>query len=420
LPCSRKVWYIFYVLKSSQIERLTGGGITSAKGFFAGAVYSGIKKKTRDALDLAVFYSEVSGNAAAVFTQNKIKAAPVIIDRERIRRNGKARAVLINSGCANACTGREGMANAEATAVLLAKSLGIPANEVLVASTGVIGVQLPMEKISEGIQRLILSREAGHELTRAIMTTDTRPKEIALKVKAGGSEFIVGGTAKGAGMIHPDMATMLCFITTDARVDNHFLDLSLKKSIRTSFNMISVDGDTSTNDTVLVIANGTAGTPLIDAKSELAQIFRQALEEVCLYLAKSIAGDGEGATRLIEVRVNGARNMDDARLAARTIASSPLVKTAVHGCDPNWGRIIAAAGRSGAEMEELKTDVYIGDLCLLKSGIPLPFDKKGAAAILGREEARLRLELNLGRGRAVAWGCDLSEEYVVINSEYTT
>jgi glutamate N-acetyltransferase / amino-acid N-acetyltransferase len=404
----------------TQIDIIKDGGVTTPEGFSAGATFAGIKKQSKDALDLSLLYSSVTCNAAALFTRNLIKAAPVLLDQEKLARTGKARAVLINSGCANACTGNQGMESAVASAAITAKSLGISADEVMVASTGVIGVQLPMEKVRDGIGRIALSKEGGNDLTRAIMTTDTRPKKIAVKVSAGQSVFTIGGTAKGAGMIHPDMATMLAFLTTDALVDGAFLASTLRQAADDSFNMITVDGDTSTNDTLLLMANGLAGNDTITAGSPLAAVFQKALNEVCLYLAKSIAADGEGATRLIEVMVTGAYNIKDARTAARTIANSPLVKTAVHGCDPNWGRIIAAAGRSGARVVPEKADVYIGQMHLFRSGMPLPFDKKAAAAELGHSEVLLRLDLNLGEARACAWGCDLSEEYVVINSEYTT
>jgi glutamate N-acetyltransferase / amino-acid N-acetyltransferase len=405
---------------NTQIDIINDGGVTSPKGFSAGATYAGIKKQSKDALDLSLLYSVVSCDAAGVFTRNLIKAAPVLLDQEKLARTGKARAVLINSGCANACTGEQGMESAVASAGITAKSLGISVDEVMIASTGVIGVQLPMEKVRVGIGHIALSQEGGSDLTRAIMTTDTRPKKIAVKVSSGQSVFTIGGTAKGAGMIHPDMATMLAFLTTHAPVDGGFLAAALKQAADDSFNMITVDGDTSTNDTLLIMANGLAGNQKIETGGPLAAIFQQALNEVCLFLAKSIAGDGEGATRLIEVLVTGAVSKNDARTAARTIANSPLVKTAVHGCDPNWGRIIAAAGRSGVKLVQEKADVYIGQMCLFKSGMPLPFDKKAAAAELGHKEVLLRLDLNLGEGRARAWGCDLSEEYVVINSDYTT
>jgi len=402
------------------IAEIQDGGVTSAKGFLAGAVYAGIKKKAKDVLDLSLLYSESPCVAAGTFTTNKIKAAPVILDQQNIEKHGKARAVLINSGCANACTGEQGMANAEATAKKVSEVLRIPVEEVMVASTGVIGVQLPVDKMLEGISKIKLTREGGQNLTRAIMTTDTRPKKMAVKVQVDKTEFIIGGTAKGAGMIHPNMATMLGFLTTDAAVDQGFLHQALLSAIESSFNLVSVDGDTSTNDTVLLLANGQAGNQTIVKGTLEAEAFQKGLDQVCQYLAKSIARDGEGATRLIEIVVNGALNSEDARLAARTIACSPLVKAAVHGCDPNWGRIIAAAGRSGAAVVQEKSDVYIGEMGLLKSGMPLAFDKKAASALLNREEVLLRVDLNLGSASARAWGCDLSEEYVVINSEYTT
>jgi glutamate N-acetyltransferase/amino-acid N-acetyltransferase len=405
---------------SAKIEVISEGGVTTPQGFFAGATYAGIKKKSKDALDLCILYSEVACTASAVFTTNKIKAAPVILDQNRLKQSGKARAVVINSGCANACTGQQGLDAAITTSDYAAKKLNISKEEVMLASTGVIGVQLPMDKIKAGIEHIALSREGGQELTKAIMTTDTRPKSIAVKVQKGKSEFTIGGTCKGAGMIHPNMATMLGFLTTDALVDPDFLKTELKKAVEVTFNMVSVDGDTSTNDMVLFMANGLAGNSIINRDSSLAEAFIEALHKVCIYLARCIALDGEGATRLIEIVVNGAVNIEDARITARTISNSPLVKTAVHGCDPNWGRIIAAAGRSGAEVVQEKADVYIGDMCLLKSGIPLPFDKKAASALLNQCEVFLRVDLNLGKASATAWGCDLSKEYITINADYTT
>jgi glutamate N-acetyltransferase/amino-acid N-acetyltransferase len=405
---------------STIIDIIPDGGVTSPRGYSAGATYAGIKKKTRGVLDLSLLFSETPCVTVGVFTTNKIKAAPVILDKQKLDKNGHAQAVVINSGCANACTGELGMAAAIATADLAGKTLGISPDLVMVASTGVIGVLLPLDKIKEGLATIQLSREGGSELTRAIMTTDTRPKKIAVSVESAGTKFTIGGTCKGAGMIHPDMATMLCFLTTDAAVEADFLKAALNDAVAASFNMISVDGDTSTNDTVLLMANGLVGNKAISSSSLLASAFQKALNKVCLYLAKCIARDGEGATRLVEVVVNGAKNLKDARLVVRTVTSSPLVKTAVHGCDPNWGRIIAAAGRSGAELIPEKTDVYIGEMCLMKKGLPLPFDKKAASAELDKEEVVLRLELNNGQDSAIGWGCDLSEEYVLINSEYTT
>ena len=405
---------------SINIEILKEGGITTPKGFLAGATYAGIKKNSKDALDLCILFSEVSCPTAAVFTNNKIKAAPVILNQNRLNIRSKSRAIIINSGCANACTGHQGMDAAIETSKLAARKLGISSDEVLVASTGVIGVQLPMEKIADGVNHIVLSKKGGQRFTRAIMTTDTKPKSIALAVNNGHERFLIGGTCKGAGMIHPNMATMLCFLTTDAVVDYDYLCLELKNVADMSFNMISIDGDTSTNDTVILMANGLSRNAVINHSSDLAAAFHQALQEVCVYLAKSIASDGEGATRLIEIVIDGALNLADARLAARTVSNSPLVKTAVHGCDPNWGRIIAAVGRSGAEVIQDKVDVYIGGMCLLKSGIPLPFDKKEASNLLRQNEVLLKVNLNLGKYCATAWGCDLSKEYVTINSDYTS
>jgi glutamate N-acetyltransferase / amino-acid N-acetyltransferase len=405
---------------STKIEIFIEGGVTTPQGFLAGAVYAGIKKQSQDVLDLGVLYSEKSCITAAVFTTNKIKAAPVLLDRSKLEKSSKSSAFVVNSGCANACTGEQGIKAALDTSEAAAKKLGIFSDEVLIASTGVIGVQLPMDKIKEGINKVVLSRDGGKEFTRAIMTTDTRPKSIAIKVRNGPIEFTIGGTCKGAGMIHPNMATMLGFLTSDVLIDVDFLKAELKKAVDISFNMVSVDGDTSTNDMVSMMCNGLANNPKITKDSKMAGSFRKALQHVCIYLAKCIAQDGEGATRLMEIRVNGAKNSKDAKIAARTISNSPLVKTAVHGCDPNWGRIIAAAGRSGAEVDQDKADVFIGEMCLLKSGIPQPFNKKEASDLLNRNEVLLRVDLNLGKANAISWGCDLSKEYVAINADYTT
>lgn len=405
----------------AQTEIIAAGGITNPSGFLAGAVYSGIKKETSDVLDLAVLFSEVSCTVAGLFTTNKVQAAPVLLDKVKLQlTGGKTRALIVNSGCANACTGEQGMRNAIAMADIAAKKLQVNSDEVLIASTGVIGVQLPMDKIESGLTKLVFGPGGGHDFSRAIMTTDTGPKEIAIRVKSEQAEYVIGGTVKGAGMIHPNMATMLCFITTDAAIERSTLQLCLNQAVDSSFNMITIDGDTSTNDTVLLLANGLARNSVISAGSQMEEDFREALTQVCIYLARSIAQNGEGATRLIEVVVNGAASPGDARLAARTIAGSSLVKAAVHGRDPNWGRIVAAAGRSGAAMQSDHTDIYIGNLCLFKGGTPLNFSKKDAKDILNNGEVQIRLELNLGKASATAWGCDLSEEYVVINSEYTT
>jgi glutamate N-acetyltransferase/amino-acid N-acetyltransferase len=399
----------------AKFEFIPSGSVTSPKGFLAGATCAGIKEKER--LDLGILASEVPCVAAGLLTTNRIKAAPVVLCQQRLQ-SGKAAAIVVNSGCANACTGEQGMADAAEMTELAAGVIGVPAEDVLVASTGVIGQPLPMERLRAAMRQIALSRDGGHELVRAMMTTDTVPKEAAVKSDGGG--FSIGGVAKGAGMIHPDLATFLCFLTTDARVDIDFIKVALRQAADVSFNMVSIDGDTSTNDTVLLLANGQAENEPISGESEQAEVFQQALNQLCIYLTKEMARDGEGATKLIEVRVGGATSLMAARLAARTIVSSPLVKAAVYGNDPNWGRVVMAVGRSGVEVVEDKIDLYLGDICLVKAGCPQPFDREEAVKVLDRGEVFIDLNLNLGNATATAWGCDLTEEYVKINSHYTT
>jgi glutamate N-acetyltransferase/amino-acid N-acetyltransferase len=305
-------------------------------------------------------------------------------------------------------------------ASLVAEGIGIDPEDVLVASTGVIGVPLPMKRIRPAVEKIIMSRDGGHDLASAIMTTDTVPKETAVSVKVGNSQFTIGGAAKGSGMIQPDMATLLCFLTTDAPVERNFLGEALKWAVDLSFNMVSVDGDTSPSDTVLLMANGVAGGEPITAESPLAAVFEQALEQVCVHMARLIAADGEGATKLIEVTVDGAADLSQARRAARTVVGSALVKSAIYGADPNWGRVVAAVGRSGADMDEYKFDLYLGDIQVVKAGRQLDSQKREIDKLLKSKEINLRVNLNLGEGSATAWGCDLTEEYVAINSEYMT
>jgi glutamate N-acetyltransferase/amino-acid N-acetyltransferase len=401
----------------ARISFATLGTVTSPHGFSAGATHAGIKKD--DSLDLGVLYSEVPCRAVGLFTTNKIKAAPVVLAQERLP-SEKARAVVVNSGCANASVGEVGRDDAVRMSELAAQRLGVSVERVLVASTGVIGKRLPMELVESGIGRISVSRNGGHELARAIMTTDRVPKEAAVSVRVGESEFTIGGIAKGSGMIHPDLATLLCFLATDAVVSPDFLRYSLEKAVAVSFNMVSIDGDTSPNDMVLLLANGQAGNELIRESSPLADSFQRALAELCIHLAKGIARDGEGATKLIEVTVNGASCPEAARLAARAVVASSLVKAAVHGSDPNWGRIMAALGQSGIEVVESKIDLYIGGICLVAAGLPRAYDPREVVGVLASSEVPVRLELNLGTASATAWGCDLSEEYVTINSAYTT
>jgi glutamate N-acetyltransferase/amino-acid N-acetyltransferase len=395
---------------------ISSGSVTSALGFLAGAVHAGIKRE--DELDLAILCSEVPCKAAGVFTTNQIKSAPVILSQKLIAKK-RAQAVVVNSGCANACMGSQGMADARGMANLAAAKLGISPAEVLVASTGVIGVPLPMDKIRAGIPKIKPTREGGHDFCRAIMTTDTRPKELAVQVDLKGTKFTIGGVAKGIGMVHPNLATMLCFIATDAVVNADFPQAALQKAVDCSFNMVSIDGDTSPNDCAFLLANGLAGNEPIDFDN--GGDFQEALNAVCTHLAKSMARDGEGATKLIEVIVERAGDHAGARQAARTVAGSPLVKAAINGNDPNWGRIVAALGRSGARVREDRLDVYLNDVCVMKQGSPAPFNKgKMVSALSNSDNVLIRLCLNLGDGQATAWGCDLSEEYVRINSRYTT
>ena len=401
------------------IKAVPGGTVTSPEGFFAGATSAGINERAAGKLDLAVLFSETPCVAAGMFTTSRLISAPVRLTRQRLEK-GRAVAVVVNSGCANAFTGEHGMVDAAEVASLVAEGIGIDPEDVLVASTGTIGVPLPMKRIRPAVELIIMSRDGGHDLAKAMMTTDTLPKDTAVSVKIGNSSFTVGGAAKGSGMIHPDMATLLCFLTTDAPVERNFLRKALKSAVEMSFNMISVDGDTSPSDTALVLANGKAGGGPITAESPQADAFRQALEQVCVYLAKLIAADGEGATRLIEAVVSGAASAAEARQAARAVVSSALVKAAVHGADPNWGRVVAAVGRSGAEMVEDRIDLYLSNVQVIKAGRQLNSGRRGINRLLKGKEINLRVDLNLGEGSATAWGCDLSEEYVAINSEYMT
>ena len=398
---------------------MEGGTVTSPKGFVAGATYAGLKTYAEDKLDLGLLVSEKSSSVAGVFTTSSVKSPSVRLSQERVAQS-KVRALVVNSGIANACVGSQGYEDARETTAEAAKRLGLKSEEVLMASTGIIGVELPMALIRASMGKIELSEGGGHDLARAILTTDSRPKEGAVSFQVSGKTVTIGGIAKGAGMIHPNMATMLSFLTTDGEVESAFLQNALNQAVNSSFNMLSVDGDTSTNDTVLLFANGGAEAGAIGEGSAEAGIFQEALDQLCIYLTRGLAADGEGASRLIEVTVEGATTPASARSAARTVVSSNLVKSAVHGADPNWGRIIAALGRSGAEVEEEKIDLYLNDVCIMEGGRPVPFHKDGVVALMQGPEVSFRIRLNLGQGRATAWGCNLSEEYVTFNSAYTT
>jgi glutamate N-acetyltransferase/amino-acid N-acetyltransferase len=393
------------------------GGITSPKGFKAAGVASGIRKKGRK--DVALVYSEKPAQAAAVYTLNKFQAAPLQVTKEHLK-DGIAQAIVVNSGVANACMGQQGLMSAKEMAQITADCLLIKAEDVVVASTGVIGVPLPMELITKGIKDAskALSYDGGADAAEAIMTTDLVKKEVACQLEIGGKTVTIGAMAKGSGMIHPNMATMLGFITTDASIESDCLQHVLKKATDASFNMVSVDGDTSTNDMVAILANGLAENPKITMESEYLKDFEAAVTEVCIRLAKMIAQDGEGATKLIEVEVVGAKSLEDARKGARAICSSNLVKAAIFGEDANWGRIVTAMGYSGAEVDPSIVDVYIGELLVAEKGTGLKFDEEKASQILKQKEIKLKVDLNLGSEEATAWGCDLSYDYVKINADY--
>lgn len=394
------------------------GGVTAPRGFTAAGVSAGIKNGKKD---VAVIFSDREAAAAGVFTTNRVKAAPVQLTMRHIE-SGRARAVVVNSGNANACNGPRGLEDARAMAARAGELLGVPAQQVLVGSTGVIGQPLPMDKVLPGIERAVaeLSREGGLDAAEAIMTTDIFAKEAAVTLELGGRETVVGGMAKGSGMIHPNMATMLGFITTDAAIAPGWLGKALLQAVERTFNMITVDGDTSTNDMVVALANGAAGNRVIDGEGPDFTAFCAALEEVCRNLAVAIARDGEGATKLLEVRVRGARTERDARTAARAVAASNLVKSAVFGEDANWGRVLCAVGYSGADFDPDAVDVFIGDEKVAENGAALPFSEERAARALAGKHVVITIDMKTGDAGATAWGCDLTYDYVRINGSYRT
>jgi len=353
---------------------------------------------------------------AALYTTNRVVAAPLVVTRRHLAA-AQPRGIVANSGNANACTGEQGERDAEAVAAAAAKAIGARQEEMVVASTGVIGVPLPAERIVRGLATVRLSRDGAADVARAIMTTDTREKTSSREVALSGGTVRIGGMAKGAGMIHPNLATMLAFISTDASIDESVLRGYVAEAADASFNAVSVDGDTSTNDMLIVLANGASGVRVAGPDGTE---FLRALTEVCVELAVAIVADGEGATKLVQVRVSGARSRDDARSAARTVVASNLVKTAIHGADPNWGRILAAAGRSGAEVDDRLASVRIAGHRAFERGHPVPLDAPGVRRALEQRFIEIELELGLGAESATAWGCDLSAEYVRINAEYTT
>lgn len=398
------------------------GNVTSPAGFEAAAVKAGVKYLDR--LDLTLVVSRQPCTAAALFTQNQVAAAPVLIDRATIAANaGSIRAVVANAGNANACTGQSGMENARAMQRMTAEAIQCQPDQVLVLSTGVIGVQLPMDKVEAGIATAStrLSPDGGKSAAQAIMTTDTHAKQLAVQVRLPGGVVTIGGMAKGSGMIHPNMATMLGVITTDAAIDADTLDSLLRTAVDASFNRISVDGDTSTNDTVMLLANGASGVDISDADS--VQLFSEALSYLCTQLAKMIVKDGEGATKFVTIQVRSGSSEADAHAAAIAIATSPLVKTAFAGSDPNWGRILAAAGRAGILFDQNRTSLWIGlshpcDLQLVACGTPTDYLEADAAAIFRQDSFMVELDLGAGDGEATVWTTDLTHAYISINADY--
>lgn len=404
--------------------KIIDGGVTAAKGFLAAGLAAGIKKGNKK--DMAMIYSSTPCMAAGTFTTNLVKAAPVKWDQEIVYHQPSAQAVVINSGVANACTGSEGMECCQMTAQEAAKVLNIEPTQVLVASTGVIGQQLPMDQIREGVRNLapLLSgaREASALAAQAIMTTDTVPKEVAVTVELGGRTVTIGGMCKGSGMIHPNMCTMLSFVTTDTAISREMLQKALSDVVKDTYNMVSVDGDTSTNDTVLLLANGMAENPEITEDCEDYETFKEALLYVNTCLAKKIAGDGEGATALFEVKVVGAENKEQAVTLAKSVITSNLTKAAIFGHDANWGRILCAMGYSGAQFDPDRVDLYFesaaGKLQIIENGVAVDYSEEEATRILSEKEVTAVADLKAGDAKATAWGCDLTYDYVKINADY--
>ena len=404
--------------------KIIQGGVTAAKGFEAGSAAAGIKYEGRT--DMAIVYSQVPCKTAGTFTTNVVKAAPVIWDREIVNNKIKSQAVIVNSGIANACTGQEGLRYCKETAEEAAKILGVNAEGVLVGSTGVIGMQLPIEKLKNGIKLLAEDKkegiEAGNKAAKAIMTTDTVEKEVAVTIEIGGKTVTIGGMCKGSGMIHPNMCTMLGYITTDAKISWKALQKALKEAVQDTYNMVSVDGDTSTNDTVLLLANGMADNEKIKEDTEEYEIFKEALHYVNETLAKKIAGDGEGATALLEVIVVGASTKEQAKVLAKSVVCSNLTKAAVAGHDANWGRILCAMGYSGAQFDPEKVDLFFesaaGKLQIIENGVALLYSEEKATEILSQPEVTVTADIKEGNERAAAWGCDLTHGYIDINADY--
>ncbi len=414
----------FIVHMEEMLMKQIEGGVTAAKGFEAAGVEAAIKYQNRK--DMAMIASIVPCRVAGTFTTNVVKAAPVLWDKTVVEMSPFAQAVVVNSGIANACTGKQGLDCCRAEAECAGKLLGIPADAVLVASTGVIGMQLPLDRINAGIEKLVAAKsdtlEAGLDAAKAIMTTDTVHKQIAVEVEIGGRTVTLGGMCKGSGMIHPNMCTMLGFVTTDANISKEMLQKAVSADVVDSFNMISVDGDTSTNDTLLVMANGLAENPEITTEDADYDAFCEALHFITTYLAKKMAGDGEGATALFETKVVGAANKEDARTLAKSVICSSLTKAAIFGHDANWGRILCALGYSGAKFDPENVDLYFqsqsGKLHIFGNGVACDYSEEEATKILSDPEVTALVDMHMGDAEATAWGCDLSYDYVKINADY--
>ena len=400
-------------------EKNAAAGVTFPKGFKAAGVKAGIKKSGN--LDLALIYTEKEAAVAGVFTKNAAAAAPVIVSREVVK-GGKAHAIVANAGCANACTGETGLANARKMAALAAAEVGCASDEVLVGSTGIIGVNLPMDKLEAGIKAAAaeLSEDGSKNAGNAIITTDTYSKACSCEVEIGGQAVRFGAIAKGSGMIQPNMATMLCYITTDANISSQLMQKALFEIVEVSFNMISVDGDMSTNDTVLVLANGASGAAEITDGSPEYDKFYATLKEICQELSKRIAADGEGATKFLTINVSGTKTFEDAKTVAMSIAKSPLVKTAFFGEDPNWGRVICAVGYAGIPMVPEKTVIKFGGVPVYANGLGAEFNEDDIHKVMAEHDIVIDVEMGMGDAKATVWSCDFSYEYVKINGEYHT
>lgn len=404
--------------------KMFDGGVTAAKGFLAAGGAAGIKKAGKN--DMALVYSEVPCVAAGTFTTNVVKAAPVIWDQEIVYHKPEAQVIVCNSGVANACTGAEGYGYCKETAKVAAEALKVSEDAVLVASTGVIGKQIPMDKIAKGVEilapKLEGSREGAGVAAQAIMTTDTMAKEVAVSFEIGGKEVTVGGMCKGSGMIHPNMCTMLSFITTDLYISKELLQEALSEVVKDTYNMVSVDGDTSTNDTVLLLANGLAGNGKITEKNEDYALFLEALLEVNTVLAKKIAGDGEGATALFEVKIVGAKSKEDAVTLSKSVVTSSLTKAAIYGHDANWGRILCAMGYAGVQFDPEEVDLFFesaaGFIQIIENGVAVDYSEEEATKILSEPEVTAIADVKMGDAKATAWGCDLTYDYVKINADY--